>query len=151
MTATNHALTGALIGLIVGQPVVAVPAALLSHYVCDALPHFRRNMPDEVLLKSKWFRNYLIVEATLCTVIVLGLAGLRPQHWLLAAICAFIAVSPDLLSINKYLKVRYSRRWSAGRYVKFASDIQWFERPIGAVVEVAWFAAAIVLLLPLLR
>jgi hypothetical protein len=34
--------------------------------------------------------------------------------------------------------------------LKFAADIQWFQRPIGAVVEVAWFAAMVVAIKPFL-
>jgi hypothetical protein len=151
MTAINHALTGTAIGLLVGQPLLAVPLAVGSHYVCDVLPHFGTGLPDKVVLKSNKYRDYLAVEAGLCFLLVVGLAGFRPQHWLLAAICAFAAAAPDLLSINKYLAIRRGRRWQPGRYVRFASAIQWFERPIGAVVEVAWFVAALVIIVPFLR
>jgi hypothetical protein len=151
MTAINHALTGTVIGLLVGQPLLAVPLAVGSHYVCDALPHFGTGLPDKVVLKSNKYRDYLAVEAGLCFLLVVGLVGFRPEHWLLAAICAFAAAAPDLLSINKYLTIRRGRRWQPGRYVRFASRIQWFERPIGAVVEVAWFVAALVIIIPFLR
>ena len=151
MTATNHALTGAVIGLIVGQPLIAVPTALASHFVCDALPHFKVNLPDKVLLKTKGFRDYLIADASLCVLLVAALATFRPQHWLLAAICAFVATSPDLLWINKYLKTRSGKRYTRGAFGKFAGNIQWFQRPIGGVVEVAWFIAAIIILIPFFR
>ena len=151
MTAINHALTGTAIGLLVGQPLLAVPLAVGSHYVCDVLPHFGTGLPDKVVLKSDKYRDYLAVEAGLCFLLVVGLASFQPQHWLLAAICAFAAAAPDLLSINKYLAFRRGRRWQPGRYVRFASNIQWFERPIGAVVEIAWFVAALVIIIPFLR
>jgi hypothetical protein len=151
MTAINHALTGTAIGLIVGQPLIAVPVAVASHYVCDVLPHFGTGLPDKILLKTDNFRNYLVVEAVLCASLVAGLALLQPQHWLLAAICAFAAAAPDLLSINRYWKKRHGRRYQPGAYVRFATRIQWFERPIGGVVEVAWLFAMIVLILPFLR
>ena len=38
MTATNHALTGAIIGLVIGEPVLAIALAFASHFICDALP-----------------------------------------------------------------------------------------------------------------
>jgi hypothetical protein len=151
MTAINHALTGTAIGLLIGQPLLAIPAAVGSHYVCDVLPHFGTGLPQKTLLKSNKFRNYLVVEAILCFVVVACLAILRPEHWWLAAICAFAAAAPDLLSINKYLTIRRGKRWQPGRYTKFANDIQWFERPIGAVVEVAWFVAAVIIIIPFLR
>lgn len=151
MTAINHALTGTVIGLLVGQPLIAVPAAVASHYVCDALPHFGTNLPEKVVLKSNKFRSYLMVEAVLCFALVVCLAVFRPEYWLLAIVCAFAAAAPDFLSINRYLVVRRGKHWQPGRYTKFAKDIQWFERPIGAVVEIAWFVAAVAIIVPFIR
>jgi hypothetical protein len=151
MTATNHALTGALIGLIVGEPLIAAPVALVSHFVCDALPHYTSDAPQETLLKSNGFRNYLLAEAGLCLLLVLVLAIRQPEHWLLACICAFLAASPDLLWIPRYLKTRANKAWQPNVFSRFALAIQWFAKPIGAAVEAVWFIAAIILLLPFLR
>lgn len=148
MTAINHALTGAAIGLILGNPWVAVPVALLSHFACDALPHYGRTLEGEDLLSSKGFRNYLIVDALLCIALVVILAISRPEHWLLAAACAFIATSPDTLWINRFIKARQGRSWTPSAYARFASVIQWFERPLGGVVEIAWFVALALIILP---
>lgn len=154
MTATNHALTGTAIGLIVGEPLPAVPLALLSHFVCDAIPHFSFTADEskkEKMLRSKLYRNYLIIEAILCSLIVLGLAIMQPAHWLLAAVCAFVAAAPDLFSINLYLSTRRRKPWKPGLYSRFSHGIQWFEKPIGAVVEVAWLVAAIIIILPIIN
>lgn len=151
MTATNHALTGAAIGLVIGEPLLAVPAALVSHFVCDALPHYSSSLPDEVVLKSKAFRNYLVGEASLCLFLVICLALFKPDHWLLAASCAFLAAAPDLVSVNRYLAVRRGQPFRPGRYVRFARRIQWFERPIGGVVEIAWFIAMLLIIVPFIR
>lgn len=151
MTATNHALTGALIGLIVGEPLLAVPLAVVSHFVCDTLPHYGSAEPSEKVLKTNRFRNYLIVEAVLCFILVVVLALARPEHWLLAAVCAFAAASPDFLWIPRYLTTRSGRKWRPNLFSRFAVRIQWFQRPSGAVVEAAWFIGCIVLLVPFLR
>jgi hypothetical protein len=150
MTATNHALTGALIGLIVGQPAIALPAAFLSHFICDALPHYDSS-PKGSRVETPGFRTYLIVEASLCFLLVLVLAIARPPHWPLAAVCAFLATSPDLFWINRYRASRQQKSWRPNAFLRFADKIQWFARPIGAVVEVVWFVAALVLLVPSLR
>lgn len=149
MTAVNHALTGTAIGLISGVPAVALPLALVSHYICDMIPHFGTRNP-EMAIKSRAFRNYLFVEASLCFVIVLALAILQPVHWLLAAVCAFVAASPDLLSINYFQKMKKGAKWRPGAYVRFAKKIQWFEKPIGAVVEVVWLVAVCLVIYPFL-
>ena len=151
MTAINHALTGTVIGLVVGEPLIALPAALASHFVCDAIPHFGVNMPNEVMLKTRAFRDYLVAEAFLCFLLVVCLAIFQPQNWQLAALCAFLAAAPDFASANRYFKVRGDRPWQPSFYSNFAGSIQWFERPIGAVVEAAWFIAAIIIIVPFVR
>ena len=40
MTATGHALIGTVIAAKVGNPALAVPIALGSHFLADALPHW---------------------------------------------------------------------------------------------------------------
>ena len=150
MRSINHALTGALIGLTIGEPWVAVPVALVSHLVCDVIPHHGNQAAEERILKSKLFRNSLITDELLCVGLVIALSLSRPDHWLLAAICAFVATSPDLLFINRYRSALAGQTRHSSRVVQWLIDIQWFQRPIGAVVEVAWFIAGLILLRPFL-
>jgi hypothetical protein len=155
--AINHALTGSLIGLLVGEPAVAVPLAVVSHFVLDAIPHYD-GLPDArptLKAKKQWvstrtFRVLLCADALLCIALVVILAAREPNHWLLASICAFAAASPDFLSINFFRHSISRKPWQPGLYMKFVSFMQWFQRPIGAVVEVAWFIGAIILLMPLI-
>ena len=139
MTATNHALTGATIGLLVGQPWIALPAALLSHFVCDSIPHFGVNDPQA--LQRRWFSRLLLIDAAFCVVLVGLLALNQPLHWVLAAICAFVATASDLMWFKKYLRARRKQPATPERslLLRFHSRIQWFERPIGSLVEAAWF------------
>jgi len=139
VTATNHALTGAVIGMVVSNPWIAVPTALVSHFVCDAIPHF--GMGKE-FIRTKAFRNFLIFDAALCIVLVLFLGMVQPAYWMLAAVCAFVATSPDLLWIPLYKKSLQGKGYTFTGFYKFAADIQWFERPIGGIVELLWFFAA---------
>lgn len=151
MTAINHALTGASIGLLIGEPLVALPLALLSHYICDIIPHFGSKQPVELLVRSRLFQNYLIFEALLCFILVALLMFVGPANWSLAIGCAFLAAAPDLLSAKGYLKLRRRHSWRPGRYANWAHHIQWFERPIGASVEVAWFIAGVAILIPFMQ
>lgn len=151
MTAINHALTGAAIGFIVQRPIIALPLALLSHFICDALPHWRTNQPEKTVLRSRWFVRYLFLEVLACVALVAILFANQPLNWQLATLCAFAAASPDLLSFKRFWRQRHRKAWSPGSYVKFASGIQWFERPIGAFVEVAWFIAAVLVIMPFLQ
>lgn len=151
MTATNHALTGTLIGLAIGQPLIAIPVALISHFICDAIPHFRSSVKGDGFVKVNWFIPYLVSEVFLCALIVLILAIVQPVHWQLAIVCAFVAVAPDLVSYKRFKLARKGKPYTPGLYVRFATKIQWFERPSGAVVEIAWAAGCIILILPFLH
>jgi len=155
MTAINHALTGAFIGIATGNPWVAVPAAFISHFLCDAIPHFDVPGPSRTSrLRTKLFLNVqILLGAVLCALIVLVLVWAQPIHWFLAAVCAFTATIPDLLFIPRYTHViktghdPVDRNW----FWRFHNRIQWFQEPIGGVVEVAWATGIIILLLPFLR
>ncbi len=146
MTSTNHALTGASIGFIIGIPEVAIIVAFLSHFVCDSLPHFGPNMEDEAWLKSKAFRGLLITDAILSVSLVIVILALDPHHALLASVCAFVAASPDLFWLNRFIKLKTRKPWQPSLYSKFASKIQWFQRPLGAIVELLWAFMAIIVL-----
>jgi len=141
MRAINHALTGAIIGLSLPSPLLALPLALASHFVCDAIPHYGGGKST---VSSKYFTIGLVVDALLCILLVLLLGFSQPAHWLLASSCAFLATAPDLLWIPGYIRVRNKKPFNLGKnwLMRFVSTIQWFERPIGAAVEFAWFIAA---------
>jgi hypothetical protein len=145
MRAINHALTGATIAVVVGEPVIAVPLSLASHFICDAIPHYGSNKPEKVELTSTSFQISLLIDALLCFLLVVILALYRPQYWILASVCAFAAASPDLLAIRRYVRVRRGLTFTRKGYYRFAAAIQWFEKPIGSVVEVVWFVAMLIL------
>ena len=154
MTAPNHALTGAFIGLAVGNPLVAIPAAFVSHFVCDAIPHY--DVPGKTktarLLSKLFLHVQIIAGGVLCFVIVLLLGIFHPAHWILASICAFMATSPDLLFMPRYIYAKRTGIDPIGRnwFWRFHGRIQWFQEPIGGVVEVVWAVALVLLLSPFL-
>ena len=151
MRAINHALTGATIGLLVDEPIAAVPLSLVSHYVCDVIPHYGAGLPEEQEINTTTFRVLLALDFILCVALVVVLALKRPKNWLLAAICAFVATSPDLASIGRYRAGRKRIKSKPNRYVVLAKRIQLYEKPPGAVVEVVWFASFIIILSILIK
>ncbi|MEO6513798.1 MAG: hypothetical protein ABIR37_03850 [Candidatus Saccharimonadales bacterium] len=152
MTATNHALTGAIIGLSVGNPFLAIVLAFASHFALDALPHYGPSKPD---IGGKGFRNYLILDVGLCVLLVLVLALSGADHWILASICAFAATSPDAMWVPDFLRARRGQkeRNFAGRsvLVRIHAFVQWYQKPLGAITEVAWFSGAVAVLQSLAR
>lgn len=144
MLAINHALGGAIIGLSVSNPALAVPLAFVSHFALDSLPHFDPPGDEKTRLNSKAFRIQLLCDAFLCFVLVLCLAISRPVDWVLSAICAFIATTPDLLWIPMFIKVKYRGQEPTkdNWFYKFHHAIQWKTGPGLWWVEALWFVSA---------
>lgn len=143
MTAPNHALTGALIGFAIGNPWLAVPAAFLSHFACDAIPHYDPPETSSVrrINSRRFIWEFLILGAVLCLVVVAVLAWAHPVHWLLAAICAFTATSPDLFWVPRFLQVKRTGKDAplTNMFLRFHADIQWKTGPRLIWLEAAWF------------
>jgi hypothetical protein len=146
MTATNHAMTGAIIGLTIQMPAAALVLALLSHYALDVLPHFGRDAEEALVFKSAGFRNYLLAEAFVCFVLVCILTLKQPVHWQIGALCAFLAAAPDLISIRRWLTIKADKKFRPNVYERFATGIQWFEKPVGAAVELVWALGCVLIL-----
>jgi trigger factor len=109
MTATNHALTGAAIGLLVGNPLIAIPLAIASHFICDIIPHFGSQDSSVSWIGSKPFKIYLVIDALICFALVVLLYASHPLHWQTAAVSAFAAASPDFFWIPMFLEARKGR------------------------------------------
>lgn len=140
MRAINHALTGAIIGVASGNPWVVVPAAVASHFVLDAIPHHNTAKGE---MADAAFSLILVIDGLLCVGLVGLLAVWQPVHWQLAMIGAFLAASPDFMWLPNYLRAHHHQTLVEGRGIlKFHGIIQWFQRPIGGFVELAWFASA---------
>lgn len=145
MTAPNHALTGALIGLSIASPAVALPLAFLSHFVCDAIPHYDPPGTSAEIYRSKNFiMEFLVLGGLLCLLIVVLLAVAHPVHWLLAAWCAFLAAAPDLLQLPYFLYTRRTGHDHAHPDIlkRFHAWIQWKTGPNLRWVEMLWFVVA---------
>lgn len=145
MTAPNHALTGALIGLTIANPWLALPLAFVSHLVCDAIPHYdppEQNISKRIVSRA-FVRDFLVIGAALCLLIVLALAITKPEHWLQASVCAFLATSPDLFWIPRFVRALRGkqplplRNW----FLWFHHRIQWRTGPQFAWVEAVWGGA----------
>jgi hypothetical protein len=136
MRAINHAMTGAIIGLSVAAPV-AIPLALASHFALDALPH-----EGNLGLSHKGNTALLSVDIALCFVLVIIIFAISPQYWWLAILCAFLATSPDFMwiSVHKNHAKGKTPKPISERHVvvRLHHKVQWFQQPVGLIVEVAW-------------
>lgn len=75
MTATGHAVIGTVIAAKIGNPILAVPIAIASHFLADAFPHWDTGYHR----KQKSRRTFLIesiIDVALGFVISYGLIRL---------------------------------------------------------------------------
>ena len=139
MTGLNHAITGALVAAAINRPWLSIPAALASHFVADAIPHWnyelkphiaRRQvvmLADLALSLGLLLVLALTVDANPYLVIAGGLLGILPDSMWLRF---FITGLPAITGNPKRL---------INRMRQFHFWIQWSETAAGFFVELLWF------------
>lgn len=152
MTASNHVLTGMLIGTAattaVANPLLALllalPMALASHFVLDALPHYS----DEYVGYTDFkFKLILLADAYIASMCLLLVYMLGPAHMWTILFSGVIAASPDLMWLPDFIAaLRHQPTPVYGKIRQFHHKIQWWAKPKGVIVEAVWFVAAFMLL-----
>lgn len=136
MMATSHAVTGAAIALIITEPVLALPLAFVSHFVCDALPHIGLDEYGGHHKKPRLFHKILLVDTTLLTCFfVFLLVNSAPA---LVYACVFLAGAPDLVWAYRYgiqEKLGRSKARAKSAFSRFHSKIQWSQTLRGSYFE----------------
>lgn len=145
MTGLNHGMTGAVIALIVKNPVLAVPLAFTSHFLQDIIPHWdygiKRNLDKKPDFFTKRFSYSLLVDFLISIAIMIALAILFPAHkWLIWA-CMIAAASPDLMWAYYRLYREYIQKQKPqyNRLTQIHTKIQWSQTALGGLVEAVWF------------
>jgi hypothetical protein len=102
MTGFNHALSGALIGAYMPMPV-AIPAAFISHFAVDTLPHY--GVEEKTKNKSLAWRGVMYTDA----IAALAIAGSAAyfQKWNME-MTGWVAFSPDLVWIFYFFNQNHS-------------------------------------------
>ncbi len=97
MIMTPHIAVGAAIGAMIANPVVAIPAALLSHYVLDSIPHWQETLHPYRPHEGTYRR--VAVDLLCASACVLLIAHWHPLAWVSIIVCAAFALLPDIDSI----------------------------------------------------
>lgn len=151
MIALNHALTGAVVSLVVKRPELAIPLAFLSHFVVDMVPHYNpAGVKGVNKLKQKLtqrsFRWIFAIDMITWPLLLIGLplflvTDVSP--WTIF-FCILGAVSPDFID-GYYLFTQSVRKKIVhpGWFARFSVAIQTYEKPPGLIVEIAWGALMI--------
>jgi hypothetical protein len=151
MTGLNHALTGATVAALINEPAIALPAALLSHFVVDMIPHWDYKVPGGLAGRKKIMAFdlalslglllilSLVVDATPWVIVAGGLLGILPDTMWLRF---FMTGKADPSNGNKN-PMHLLRRFHLG--------IQWSETPAGIYVEAAWFVLVLCIIFGIYR
>ncbi|HSX07058.1 MAG TPA: hypothetical protein VLG92_05055 [Candidatus Saccharimonadia bacterium] len=146
MTTLNHAATGAVIAICVKSPWLAVPISLVSHYVCDVIPHFGIYEHDHAKRDANWLFRLITGLSVAGTI---GLFLLIPHHqypgvsWLTIFVCMLAATLPDVVWVSLYIReAKSSRSLPLTKFDQLHQDIQWYEKPFGLSLEIAWLGLA---------
>lgn len=143
-------LAGAVVATGIQQPLLIVPLALASHFLLDMLPHFGVHEHDSAKRnRHPLFRYILVIDlalvASLLALLPFVLKGMV-SSWvlLLGMVLAWI---PDALWVGHFVKHKKTGLMPAlGKIGRFHQKIQWFERPLGIIMEILFFGVMGVLL-----
>lgn len=142
-------MTGAVIAVVVKQPVLVIPLSLLSHFVLDMMPHFGLNL--DVLERNKSRFAQTVVSADLllllpALIIVPILVDPVISGWLCFA-AMIAAISPDFAWVYRFInEVRTKTFRPETRFNKIHRGIQRLERPWGLAIEVAYLVIISIIL-----
>lgn len=134
MIATNHALTGAAIAVVIKQPILAIPLAFVSRFICDAIPHFGVDLK----FNSRAMYVWLILDG----LFALSAAGFLLWHGVespvLLAMCGFVAMSPDFAWLYYGLNNKLGKVVEYDSLTKIHHIVQWYQKVPGIIIEASW-------------
>ena len=141
MTASNHFIAGATIGAAIGNPWIAVPLAVASHFVLDAGPQYGYDDErEDKRLGLSLFQWVLALDIMMFAILIWMLTFVidRPE----LVFFGLAGYSPDLMWIHRFFvteKVAKNLRPKMNRLQKFHAGIQKFESPKFLPLEVGFF------------
>lgn len=117
---------------------VAIPAALVSHFILDALPHY--GIDHERRNKSGIYKTVVYSDAALAIAAGVGLVVFHKWEMLAATVAAF---SPDIMLVAYYFRHGHDMDIKAdNKFMKFHLGIQ-HEYPWGIITELLVAAAMV--------
>jgi hypothetical protein len=139
MTGLNHAITGALVTAAIDKPALALPAALLSHFAIDAIPHWNYRFSPDIARRQ----TVMLADLALSSALILVLAVTVDANPYLIILGGLLGILPDAMWLRYFLSGRPSVTGSPKRLInrlrKFHFWIQWSETSWGLAIEAVWF------------
>ncbi len=94
MLVSPHAAAGVAIGVLVANPVIALPAAIISHFVLDTVPHWQETLAPYAPTRKTYIR--IPIDIGIAIAITLVATFIQPAHAPTVIACALFATMPDL-------------------------------------------------------
>lgn len=140
MTASNHVVTGALIGSLTHNYWLALPIAFCMHFVLDSLPHI--DYPADSTTDKKFF-ICLAIDTGIAASFLLSLILLQPHYWPLLVISGIACASPDLMWLKYQIidKLRGKTKpwWWLPRFHSYIQKrVGWSPAYVGS--EMVWLS-----------
>ncbi len=148
---TPHVLLGAAIAAKVSDPILAMPLALMSHFVLDVIPHWNPHFYTETQ-KNGRPSNASTTLAIVDTLVALSSGLLIAASFLpdtkkaaLVIVCCLLAVIPDQVKVPFYF-LKKARSGLLQKWVVFERSLQSDASPlpgiltqVGIVVASLWW------------
>lgn len=128
MLETPHVAVGAALAVKIGRPELAIPMALVSHFVLDRIPHWNPSFFTETKKLGHPARNsiyFSVVESTTALLLGLFIAFKMLPNYALAAsviICSFASVASDVVKIPFFFF--HSQSKLLARWVSWERSLQ---------------------------
>jgi hypothetical protein len=139
MTGLNHAATGALVAAAFNKPLISIPAAVASHFVVDAIPHWNYELKPHIARRMV----VMMADLALSLALLLILATTTDASPFLIIAGGLLGILPDTMWLRFFITGRSSITGSPKRLInrlrQFHHWIQWSETSKGLLVEMLWF------------
>ncbi len=139
MTGLNHVATGALVAATFNKPLISIPAALLSHFVADAIPHWDYKLKPHIARRQVVMLADLVLSLAL--LLILALTVDANPYLVIAG--GLLGILPDTMWLRFFITGRPAITGNPKRYInrlrQFHHWIQWSETAKGFFVELLWF------------
>lgn len=147
MTELPHTVVGAAIAVKVGNPALAIPLALLSHFALEFVPHWNPHLYREtkkygkVTKQSTWFVAADVGASLLAGFLIASTVLPDVAHFWTVIFAAFAAVLPDVIE-GPWFFLNFKNR-AIEKFILFQRSLQ-YDAPLvpGVLTQLLTITAA---------
>ncbi len=153
MTATGHALIGALIAAKFHNPYLALPLSFASHFVCDVIPHWDTGTHRREKTRARLFyESAFDVAVSIISSFFLYHTLLSHNNYVFLYSCVFVSQLPDWLTAPYLMLDPHSTlaRCTKGFYKIQHKLNSRLDKPWGIVTQILTVTGTYILLFKIL-